>query len=115
MTPEGRIEACLVAIVKNAGGEVRKVQWVGRRAAPDRLVMLPAYVRDAHPRSGLIRQSMVQARVIWVEVKAPGKAATFPADAREHAQAREHARMRTYGMQVAVVDSVDSIHQALGL
>jgi hypothetical protein len=38
---ERDIERHLVKRVKALGGEVRKVQWVGRRGAPDRLVMLP--------------------------------------------------------------------------
>ena len=38
---ERDIERHLVKRVKELGGEVRKVQWIGRRGAPDRLVMLP--------------------------------------------------------------------------
>jgi hypothetical protein len=37
---ERDIEAHLVKRVKAMGGEVRKVQWIGRRGAPDRLVMI---------------------------------------------------------------------------
>ena len=39
---ESEIEKYLVKQVKAAGGEVRKVKWIGRRGAPDRLAMLPA-------------------------------------------------------------------------
>ena len=39
---ERDIERHLVRRVKEIGGEVRKVQWVGRRGAPDRLVMMPS-------------------------------------------------------------------------
>jgi len=36
---ESDIEAHLVKRVKELGGEVRKVKWIGRNGAPDRLVM----------------------------------------------------------------------------
>lgn len=41
MVRESKIEKALVKRVREAGGEIRKVTWVGRRGAPDRLVMLP--------------------------------------------------------------------------
>lgn len=83
---ERDIEQYLVKQVKACGGEVRKVQFIGRRGAPDRLVMLPY-------------------STVWVELKAPGMKP-------EPHQAREHARMRRMGQRVEVVDSfrrVDAI------
>ena len=50
---------------------------------------------------------------IWVELKAPGKAATFPANAHERKQAREHSRMRRTGQRVEVVDSFERIEEIL--
>ena len=82
---ESYIENHLTRCVHAAGGEVRKVQWVGRRGAPDRLVMLPH-------------------RVVWVELKAPGK------KAKPH-QAREHARLRRYGLDVVVIDSIEGVEE----
>jgi len=38
---EFKIEKYFVDQVKAYGGEVRKVQWVGRRHAPDRLALFP--------------------------------------------------------------------------
>ncbi len=38
---ESDIESHLVKRVRELGGECRKVQWIGRHGAPDRLVMLP--------------------------------------------------------------------------
>jgi len=38
---ESTIELYLVEQVKALGGEVRKVKWIGRNGAPDRIVMLP--------------------------------------------------------------------------
>jgi hypothetical protein len=93
---ERDVERELVRQVKAAGGEVRKVRWVGRRGAPDRLVMLPARAR-CNP-TGL---------AIWVELKAPGVGP-------EAYQLREHARMRALGQDVRVVDSLEGIAAVLG-
>lgn len=84
---ERDIEAYLVKRVKLLGGEVRKVAWVGRRGAPDRLVMLP-------------QCSM------WVELKAPGQKP-------RPSQVREHERMRALGQQVLVVDSIAGVDEVL--
>lgn len=85
---ESEIETYLVLRVKGMGGEVRKVRWVGRNGAPDRLVMLPD--RPA----------------LWIELKAPGE------KPRPH-QVREHERMRRMGQVVAVVDSLDGVDEVL--
>jgi len=85
---ERDVEAHLVKRAKQLGGEVRKVQWIGRRGAPDRLVMLPALT-------------------LWVELKAPG------AKVKPH-QAREHERMRAMGQRVVVLDSVEAVEEILG-
>jgi len=37
---ESAIESYLIKCVKKAGGQTRKVSWIGRRGAPDRLVFL---------------------------------------------------------------------------
>jgi len=76
---EADIERYLVARVVARGGEVRKVRWIGRRGAPDRVVMLYG--------------------TWWVELKAPGEVAA------PH-QLREHIRMRRQGQRVSVVDSL---------
>lgn len=101
---ERDIEARLVKRVGDLGGEVRKVQWVGRNSAPDRIVMLPLDLGDDE---GPYWPS------IWVELKAPGKAATFPKTAHEKAQHREHERMRKMGQRVEVVDSYEKIEELL--
>ncbi len=87
---ERDIERHLVQRVKALGGEVRKVQWLGRRGAPDRLVMLPLCDFTGRPTTW------------WVELKAPGvKPPAY--------QLREHARMRAMGQQVAVLDSIEAV------
>lgn len=86
---EAQIERALVRAVKDAGGLVRKVQWIGRVGAPDRLVLLP------------------DGRAVWVELKAPGRKPTVR-------QAREHSLLKRYGLSVAVVDSMEAVHALVG-
>lgn len=85
---ERDIERHLVERVKALGGEVRKVKWIGRRGAPDRIVMLP---------DGVLH---------WVELKRPGGTA-------EAHQAREHARMLRMGQRVLVLNTVEKIDALL--
>ena len=87
MLRESDIEKYLVERVKALGGEVRKVKWIGRHGAPDRIVMLPD-------------------RTIWAELKAPGE------KCRPH-QIREHERMRRMGQRVEVVDSFEGVDEVL--
>lgn len=84
---ENTIEQYLVEQVKAKDGEVRKVRWIGRNGAPDRIVMLPD-------------------RTVWVELKAPGE------KCRPH-QIREHERMRRMGQRVEVVDSFEGVDEVL--
>jgi hypothetical protein len=91
---ERDIEAYLIKQVKKFGGEVRKVQWVGRHGAPDRLVMLPAHPLRDGPFSNC--------RTIWVELKAPGVKPGYH-------QRREHERMADAGQVVVVIDSIEQV------
>jgi hypothetical protein len=100
---ESKIERYLVKRVKELGGEVRKVQWVGRRNAPDRLVLLP----DPGPGRGVFNNAW------WVEVKNPETIKTFPANAHERAQAREHQRMRELGQRVEVIGTIEGVEELL--
>ena len=100
---ESTIEQHLVKRVKELGGEVRKVQWIGRRGAPDRLVMLPA--RKLSP--GLdCAWCNPPGRTIWIELKAPG----IPPAAH---QVREHKRMRAMGQHVVVIDNIAAVDKLL--
>ena len=95
---ESQIEAHLVKRVKALGGEVRKVQWIGRRGAPDRLVMLPFALRNDF--------GFLTSCTLWVELKSPGlKPPAY--------QLREHARMRTMGQRVEVIDSIEGVERLL--
>ena len=104
---ESVIEAYLVKRVKAKQGEVRKVQWVGRRGAPDRLVMLPSVGRGGALATGEWVVYEANPSTTWVELKATG---VKP----EGYQLREHARMRAMGQHVVVVDSFEAVDQLLG-
>lgn len=102
---ESTIEQYLVERVKALGGEVRKVRWIGRNGAPDRLVMFP----PTGGHSQMDTPSMMQWKVnttIWIELKAPGE------KVKPH-QAREHDRMRSMGQRVEVVDSFERVEEVL--
>lgn len=105
---ESTIEKYLVKRVKDLGGEVRKVAWVGRQGAPDRLVMLPASWRGR--RTSGFWDSPTP---IWVELKNPDTIRTFPANARERAQHREHERMRKLGQRVEVIGTIEQVDALL--
>ncbi|EXI92401.1 MAG: VRR-NUC domain protein [Candidatus Accumulibacter sp. BA-94] len=85
---ESDIEDHLVRRAGELGGEVRKLRWIGRRGAPDRVVFLPG------------------SRLYWVELKRPGSQASAH-------QAREHERMRGMGQTVLVIDSLAAIDALL--
>ena len=101
---ERNIERYLVKRVEELGGEVRKVWWIGRRNAPDRVVMLPHGTRCGH---------YANCKTIWAELKSPETIKTFPANAHERAQAREHARMRAAGQIVVVIGTIEQVDEVL--
>lgn len=90
---ESQVEQHLLRRVKKLKGEVRKVQWVGRRHAPDRLVMLPPWSSNSP-------------RIFLLELKRPGVAA-------RRGQEREHYRLREFGWWVAVADSPEAVDEVL--
>jgi hypothetical protein len=94
---ESEIEKYLVKRVKELGGEVRKVKWIGRRGAPDRMVLLLPLVKGV---------GFWLPTIIWIELKATGKVA-------EPHQLREHKRMRDMGQRVEVIDSIEGVDALL--
>lgn len=80
---ESDIEKYFVDIFERAGYLVRKVKWIGRRGAPDRVVI-------GHGHN--------QPVCVFVELKRPGKKL-------EAHQEREHKRMKGHGAYVFVIDS----------
>lgn len=79
---ESKVEGYFNKQVELAGGEVRKLNWINRRGAPDRLAML----KGPH----------------FVELKAPGKKP-------EPHQVREHSKMRKHGLRVYVIDTLEGV------
>lgn len=106
---ESDIEDYLVKRVRAMGGEVRKVKWIGRKSAPDRVVMMPPYC----PTPTQYGYNILPGGTTWVELKRPGLCATFPKDAHERAQYREHERMRRVGQRVVVIDSFQGVDELL--
>lgn len=100
---ESTVEEHFVMRVEERGGEVRKVQWVGRANAPDRVAMFGPM--DAPCINGEFEYT------VWVELKNPDTIKTFPANAHERAQFREHERMRKCGQVVLVLGTKEQIDE----
>lgn len=101
---ESIIERYLTTCAQQAGGQVRKVQWIGRNSAPDRVVMVPA--RTLSPASIDCAWCNPKGRTVWVELKATGQKPT-------PAQVREHERMRAAGQDVRVIDTLAGVDQLM--
>lgn len=86
---ESVIEKYLVDKVTALKGEIRKVKWIGRRGAPDRLAWIPGWVFPKMP-----------------ELKAPGKLL------QPH-QKREHKRLKKMGVVCAKLDSFEDVDRFL--
>ena len=89
---EREVEAYLVRRVKAAGGDTRKLKFVGHNGAPDRLLLFPddyhCLVETKRPKGGIL----------------------------EAHQVREHARLRKAGFDVFEAytkQDVDSIFSML--
>jgi hypothetical protein len=85
---EIEVEDYLVEQAKAIGGEVRKLRWIGRNGAPDRVIMF-------------------EGKTIWVELKRPGTKRANP-----H-QIREHERMRRAGQTVVLIDSFEGVDKLI--
>lgn len=86
MTPERKFEKRLVELAKKHGWYCRKVKWIGRNGAPDRLLI--------HPWG----------EVCWVELKSPG-------EEPDKLQLREHEAMRKVHQTVLVIDSMEGVER----
>ncbi len=86
MAVEADDEAYFNERVKASGGEVRKVKWLGRKGAPDRLA------------------GWLNGRCAFVELKHPEQ----PWGLQDH-QMREIARMRRWGLHVEIITGRDEI------
>lgn len=102
---ESIIEAYGKKRAEAAGGVIRKLKWIGRNSAPDRVLMIPR--KEGLQESAILPGVMIwscldQGELVWVEFKATGKKPTG-------AQVREHNRMRAVGQTVLVWDSIEAI------
>ena len=79
---ERRVEEALITAASRAGGWAPKWTSPSNPGVPDRIVLLPG------------------GRVIFVELKAPGKKPT-------PLQAKMHDRLRALGFDVRVIDSLE--------
>jgi hypothetical protein len=87
---ESAIENPVVARAERAGYFVRKVGWVGRKSAPDRVF------------------SRADRGTVWIEFKDKDEVPT-------RLQTREHERMREAGMEVHVCDNIADALRVLWL
>jgi hypothetical protein len=88
--PERDIRKALKTRVESYGGEVRAVAWLGRRNAPDVLVLFEQWNDGTPPQHP------------FVETKAPGGKPSA-------AQAREHERLRAAGCVVHVISTLEQL------
>ena len=91
-TRESKVENHLVEQAQAKGALVRKLAYIGRRGAPDRMVIWPEEI------------GFSPVAIDFVELKAPGQK---PDD---H-QAREHERLRRMGCNVFTLDSLEAVDQ----
>jgi hypothetical protein len=83
--PEKDIERVLTKRIKDLNGIAYKFVSPNRRSVPDRLCLLPG------------------GRVLFIEVKAPGKKPTKLQDL-------EHRKLRSLGFEVLVIDNKEDIN-----
>lgn len=95
-TPEGKVEDYFVQQCEANGALVRKLAYIGRRGAPDRMVVWPHIYYGKANGGDLIH------RIDFVELKAPGQKP-------DPHQEREHARLRAQGCNVYVIDSKEAV------
>lgn len=88
---ESKVEKYLIKRVKEYNGHIRKLAYIGRRGATDRLVLFPEIGMFA-----------------MAELKKPGK------DAEAH-QEREHTLLRASGIRVYVLDTLDDVDKFMAI
>lgn len=84
---ESKVETYLVRQVKKLGGKYRKVRWIGRRGAPDRLIGFPGVA-------------------CYVELKRPGEKLRLN-------QVREKADLEWMGLRVEVAATLEEVDALL--
>lgn len=68
---ERDVEKYLIKRVRAVGGHVRKVQWVARRGAPDRLIfgrnLVPCFVELKRPKGGVVSKQQAEEIALLTE------------------------------------------------
>lgn len=82
---ESKIEKALCNKVAQLGGLCEKFTSPAKRSVPDRIVTLP------------------DGRIIFVELKAPGKHPTL-------SQLKDHAKRKALGCDVRVIDTLEQVN-----
>lgn len=91
-TPEGIVEDYFVKRVRETGGMVRKLKWIGFNGAPDRIVWWPP------------QHHALTADIFFVELKAPG-------EKPNKQQTEEHKKMKENGLRVLVIDTKEKVDE----
>lgn len=102
-TPEGKVEDYFVAQCETHGALVRKLAYIGRRGAPDRMVVW----RPGRNPKGYYSTKFGH-HIDFVELKAPGKKP-------DPHQKREHKRLRDLGCNVFVIDSKEAVDKYIAM
>lgn len=89
MAAESKLERWAVQQITRVNGRTRKVKWIGRRGAPDRLVWIPQW----------------EFPELW-EFKAPGAPL-------EDYQEREHKRLNRMGFVCRKIDTQEEVYRHL--
>jgi hypothetical protein len=95
MLSEAEVRQYLLARVASVGAQWRKVSWIGRRNAPDELLM------------------WAKTGPVFIELKSGRTGPKFPSTPHERAQEREHVTMRVHGCRVEVIWSLAQVDALL--
>ena len=107
-TPEGKVEDYLVEQSAVYGALVRKLAYIGRRGAPDRMVVWSPAVLAEFAGLKVSRAHSFPAIIDFVELKAPGQKP-------DPHQEREHERLRALGCNVHVIDSKEAVDRYIAM
>lgn len=114
---ESKVEKHLTDRVKALGGDTRKLSYVGRHSATDRLLLFPAQ-SPGHVRVWEFLHTLTQDAAVvtfWAAAQHPLVETKRPKLDANEAQAREHERLRAAGFIVLVLDSIEAIDKVLPL
>ncbi len=80
---ESELEKYLITRVKERGGVIRKVRWIGTRGAPDRLVLFPSNGKAAFIELKAPRKRPTKLQVIEMQTLAASGLLVYLADSHK--------------------------------